>query len=39
MWATCIGRTDWLIDANHVCGEHGVRLMGVKPPKKARMQS
>ena len=38
MWATCIGRTDWLIDANHVCAEHGVRLMGVKPPKKARMQ-
>ena len=39
MWATCIGRTDWLIDANHLCAEHGVRLMAVKPPKKARMQS
>lgn len=38
MWATCIGRTDWLIDANHVCAEHGVRLKVVTPPKKARMQ-
>nr|WP_182912937.1 hypothetical protein [Paracoccus onubensis] len=39
MWATCIGRTDWLIDANHVCAEHGIRLMAVTPPKKARIQS
>ena len=38
MWATCIGRTDWLIDANHICADHGVRLMAVTPPKKARMQ-
>lgn len=38
MWATCIGRTDWLIDANHVCVEHGVRLTAVTPPKKGRMQ-
>ena len=38
MWATCIGRTDWLIDANHVCAEHNARLMTVTPLKKARMQ-
>lgn len=38
MWQTCIGRTDWLIDANHVCAEHGVRLLAVTPPKRARMQ-
>lgn len=38
MWETCIGRTDWLIDANHICAEHGVRLISVAPPKKARMQ-
>lgn len=39
MWAACIGRTDWLIDANHACIEHGVRLMAITPPKKGRMQS
>lgn len=38
MWQTCIGRTDWLIHANNVCAEHGVRLISVAPPKKARMQ-
>lgn len=36
--SACLGRTDWLIDANHVCAEHGLRLMTVLPRKAARMQ-
>lgn len=35
--ATCLGRTDWLVAANHVCAEHQVRLVHVAPPKPARV--
>lgn len=35
--ATCLGRTDWLVAANHVCAEHQVRLVQVTPPKPARV--
>lgn len=35
--ATCLGRTDWLVAANHVCAEHQVRLVQVTPSKPARV--
>ncbi|MFD2844385.1 TniQ family protein [Paracoccus cavernae] len=31
--SACLARTDWLIDANHVCAEHEIRLMTITPAK------
>jgi len=33
----CLGRTDWLVDANHVCAGHGIRLVTISPHKTARV--
>lgn len=35
--SVCLGRTDWLVDANHVCAEHGIRLSTIPPHKTARV--
>lgn len=33
----CLGRTDWLVDANHVCVGHGIRLVTISPHNTARV--
>lgn len=35
--AACLGRTEWLVDANHVCTEHALRLVSISPRKPARV--
>ncbi|WP_323009607.1 TniQ family protein [Paracoccus sp. (in: a-proteobacteria)] len=36
--SACLARTDWHIDANHVCAEHEIRLMTITPRKASRIQ-
>lgn len=36
--SACLGRTDWLIDANYVCAQHEIRLMTITPHKASRIQ-
>ncbi|MDH2329003.1 TniQ family protein [Cereibacter sp. SYSU M97828] len=35
----CLGRTEWLVDAVHVCPIHCVRLMTATPEKTGRVQA